>query len=59
MANLTLFDVLTRNGNDALTGLVEEVNYLRPEFSNPVIVRAAQPIRRSLVLLFQLHSFVS
>jgi len=41
MANLTLFDVLTRNGNDALTGLVEEVTIYAPEFSQiPVIVRA-------------------
>jgi len=41
MANLTLYDIITRNGNDALTGLVEDVTIYAPEFSQiPVIVRA-------------------
>lgn len=41
MPNLTLYDVITRNGNDALTGLVEDVTIYAPEFSQiPVIVRA-------------------
>lgn len=41
MANITLYDIITRNGNDALTGLVEDVTIYAPEFSQiPVIVRA-------------------
>ena len=41
MANITLYDIVTRNGNDALTGLVEDVTIYAPEFSQiPVVVRA-------------------
>jgi len=41
MANLNFFDLITRNGNDALTGLVEDVPTYAPEFSQvPVILRA-------------------
>jgi hypothetical protein len=41
MSNTTLYDIVTRNHNDALTGLVEDVTIYAPEFSQiPVIVRA-------------------
>ncbi len=41
MSNLSLYDIITRNHNDALTGLVEDVTIYAPEFSQiPVIVRA-------------------
>jgi len=41
MANITLYDITTRNHNDALTGLVEDVTIYAPEYSQiPVIVRA-------------------
>lgn len=32
MANLTGYDILVRNGNDALTGLIEDVTIYSPEF---------------------------
>lgn len=41
MANLNGYDIITRNGNDALTGLVEDVTIYAPEFFQiPVIIRA-------------------
>jgi hypothetical protein len=41
MANLNLFDIVTRNQNDALTGLIEDVTIYAPEASHiPVITRA-------------------
>lgn len=40
MANLTLYDVTTRNKNDALTGCVEDVTIFAPEFTVvPTVIR--------------------
>jgi hypothetical protein len=41
MATLTGYDIIVRNGSDALTGLVEDVTIYSPEFFNmPVVTRA-------------------
>lgn len=46
MANLTGYDIVIRNGNDELTGLVEDVTIYSPEFFKmPVITRAGSTYR--------------
>ena len=51
MANLTGYDILVRNGNDALTGLIEDVTVYSPEFFNFEAVARAGSTYKTLTRL--------